>query len=69
MLNIGGALVSVPIRGLFNLTEHVFVTFDIEMSQKVSVPIRGLFNLTVCRPCLFVYSRIRKSFRPHQGII
>ena len=38
--------VSVPIRGLFNLTEHGLSEEQVA-HQLVSVPIRGLFNLTV----------------------
>ena len=39
--------VSVPIRGLFNLTEKMFYV-DLEYTKiAVSVPIRGLFNLTL----------------------
>ena len=38
--------VSVPIRGLFNLTRF-FEINDIGILNDVSVPIRGLFNLTL----------------------
>ena len=39
--------VSVPIRGLFNLTPRTLKKRNTEQSGlKVSVPIRGLFNLT-----------------------
>ena len=38
--------VSVPIRGLFNLTEHMKTLFNLDNHKNVSVPIRGLFNLT-----------------------
>ena len=37
--------VSVPIRGLFNLTEY-FENSGVKDIPYVSVPIRGLFNLT-----------------------
>ena len=37
--------VSVPIRGLFNLTRSMD-PHDIVKFKYVSVPIRGLFNLT-----------------------
>ena len=37
--------VSVPIRGLFNLTKLYYDMSDDEIAR-VSVPIRGLFNLT-----------------------
>ena len=40
-------LVSVPIRGLFNLTYLVEVIHMKEIQRTVSVPIRGLFNLTL----------------------
>ena len=40
--------VSVPIRGLFNLTEYAKVTNIKPVGfNTVSVPIRGLFNLTL----------------------
>ena len=38
--------VSVPIRGLFNLTKEFYVLLDKNNRVLVSVPIRGLFNLT-----------------------
>ena len=38
-------IVSVPIRGLFNLTQTDSELYDIN-GNYVSVPIRGLFNLT-----------------------
>ena len=38
--------VSVPIRGLFNLTILLFV-HERRKRNMVSVPIRGLFNLTL----------------------
>ena len=38
--------VSVPIRGLFNLTIERAKRYVISTLKKVSVPIRGLFNLT-----------------------
>ena len=44
-------VVSVPIRGLFNLTLDWDIEDVAEWSDGVSVPIRGLFNLTL----LFVY--------------
>ena len=37
--------VSVPIRGLFNLTSYGFLFIN-GRNYEVSVPIRGLFNLT-----------------------
>ena len=38
--------VSVPIRGLFNLTEADMQALLQRNKEAVSVPIRGLFNLT-----------------------
>ena len=60
--------VSVPIRGLFNLTITEIDHLCFILSLNVSVPIRGLFNLTV----LIFLAKVKKtkrSFRPHQGII
>ena len=62
-----GFFVSVPIRGLFNLTRddvQALVTGDFI----VSVPIRGLFNLTSYLNEGIHQFRLN-SFRPHQGII
>ena len=39
--------VSVPIRGLFNLTKQLRMAINLIKDHVVSVPIRGLFNLTV----------------------
>ena len=39
-------VVSVPIRGLFNLTLYLMGKHRKLRMLKVSVPIRGLFNLT-----------------------
>ena len=58
--------VSVPIRGLFNLTFYYVKSVHIFPPQ-VSVPIRGLFNLT-CE-LWNDYKHIMECFRPHQGII
>ena len=41
--------VSVPIRGLFNLTSVENPSDVIKVAIEVSVPIRGLFNLIVGR--------------------
>ena len=38
--------VSVPIRGLFNLTTIIMNILTLINEVEVSVPIRGLFNLT-----------------------
>ena len=38
--------ISVPIRGLFNLTEMVQTFDNCQENVFISVPIRGLFNLT-----------------------
>ena len=60
-------MVSVPIRGLFNLTfGKVCVLFVIRL--RVSVPIRGLFNLTKLKANAKNDSE-KECFRPHQGII
>ena len=40
------SFVSVPIRGLFNLTIRYYIMIMIYTCLLVSVPIRGLFNLT-----------------------
>ena len=40
--------VSVPIRGLFNLTQRASRGQKRDAEKQVSVPIRGLFNLTRC---------------------
>ena len=40
-------LVSVPIRGLFNLTSLRYEDNLYFLEDMVSVPIRGLFNLTL----------------------
>ena len=39
-------IVSVPIRGLFNLTMSYDYDYTTKLQEYVSVPIRGLFNLT-----------------------
>ena len=39
-------MVSVPIRGLFNLTRRMNTNTIEQQIELVSVPIRGLFNLT-----------------------
>ena len=41
-------IVSVPIRGLFNLTIDLVGTYRTAI-RYVSVPIRGLFNLTLLK--------------------
>ena len=63
-----GVRVSVPIRGLFNLTyASQWNDMDVFYAM-VSVPIRGLFNLTHNNLVNRVY-RLSYGFRPHQGII
>ena len=53
--------VSVPIRGLFNLTYLYSVTHKIMISY-VSVPIRGLFNLTLSlKQQIFTSSKMQKT--------
>ena len=61
-------LVSVPIRGLFNLTINDTSYITTATGGRVSVPIRGLFNLTITANLSDVV-RSSKGFRPHQGII
>ena len=42
-----GYMISVPIRGLFNLT-RIYISYNlISLCIMISVPIRGLFNLTL----------------------
>ena len=60
--------ISVPIRGLFNLTERIRNDEKRKTNFKVSVPIRGLFNLTSGEEGAY-HERLVFSFRPHQGII
>ena len=61
--------VSVPIRGLFNLTAKVTDVDFGTIPQSVSVPIRGLFNLTDYWSYDIELTEEQKGFRPHQGII
>ena len=56
--------VSVPIRGLFNLTIKYKDTIDKDKAS-VSVPIRGLFNLTT-KSNAYEYSK-RKWFPSPSG--
>ena len=60
--------VSVPIGGLFNLTQG---KGEINMNKivSVSVPTRGLFNLTLYSQRGDNENEKSKNFRPHQGII
>ena len=62
-------MVSVPIRGLFNLTFKMAKTVTTQTNIVVSVPIRGLFNLTPSAPYIRAYATLFNGFRPHQGII
>ena len=63
------ALVSVPIRGLFNLTNQFLIMKGLANRLTVSVPIRGLFNLTLYENLEdYIYNQL-EGFRPHQGII
>ena len=55
--------VSVPIRGLFNLT-FIASVLKTEEQKCVSVPIRGLFNLTNCFMVLHGSLGVL-CFRPH----
>ena len=53
--------VSVPIRGLFNLTKNNECILDTEKGYAVSVPIRGLFNLTLSlKQQIFTGSKMQK---------
>ena len=53
--------VSVPIRGLFNLT-IICIWHLILLSIQVSVPIRGLFNLTLSlKQQIFTSSKMQKT--------
>ena len=60
--------VSVPIRGLFNLTAVLGVSQWASPIDVVSVPIWGLFNLTLKNQGCNVREYL-ESFRPHLGII
>ena len=62
-------LVSVPIRGLFNLTGSQRTSRCNRNNQQVSVPIRGLFNLTYVWTADWIAEVVPDRFRPHQGII
>ena len=61
--------VSVPIRGLFNLTCDYEYSYKTIFEILVSVPIRGLFNLTVYTTWDKPFIEVYYCFRPHQGII
>ena len=55
-------LVSVPIRGLFNLTDSKLKEETFGFSGAVSVPIRGLFNLTLSlKQQIFTGSKMPKT--------
>ena len=54
--------VSVPIRGLFNLTRSARGSNYIVPIANVSVPIRGLFNLTLSlEQQIFTSSKMQKT--------
>ena len=54
--------ISVPIRGLFNLTHNVNENERAEFEERISVPIRGLFNLTLSlKQQIFTGSKIPKT--------
>ena len=61
--------VSVPIRGLFNLTMSISEIYSLLGEYWVSVPIRGLFNLTYKTAKNYLFVTMHTGFRPHQGII
>ena len=48
--------ISVPIRGLFNLTGEFGTRYSVNVEYKISVPIRGLFNLTLYLKQQMLYS-------------
>ena len=60
--------VSVPIRGLLNLTDENGDEYLRIVYNKVSVPIRGLLNLTTDAENLTV-SVTLECFRPHQVVM
>ena len=61
-------MVSVPIRGLFNLTsEKALLKANLEQMQ-VSVPIRGLFNLTTNNISSGQYRENAKVSVPIRGL-
>ena len=63
LLKKNGIEVSVPIRGLFNLTGEKWRSI-MTWSLFVSVPIRGLFNLThTVQVWIKILAILR--FRPH----
>ena len=62
-------IVSVPIRGLFNLTLYGGRFIWNMHIEQVSVPIRGLFNLTNHAHDVANANNNIEGFRPHQGII
>ena len=54
--------VSVPIRGLFNLTRFQSLNDKLKRREAVSVPIRGLFNLTLSlKQQIFTGSKMQKT--------
>ena len=56
------ARVSVPIRGLFNLTLKKIENNTLSYIDLVSVPIRGLFNLTLSvKPQVFTDRKMQKT--------
>ena len=56
------SFVSVPIRGLFNLTIRYYIMIMIYTCLLVSVPIRGLFNLTLSlKQQIFTGSKMQKT--------
>ena len=49
-------MISVPIRGLFNLTDLIIIERMVFVLTQISVPIRGLFNLTLYLKQQMLYS-------------
>ena len=66
---MAAVLVSVPIRGSFNLIGEKVPRLVFASIYSVSVPIRGSFNLIGARGGKRLIHLDSFSFRPHQGII
>ena len=62
------SLVSVPIRGLFNLTKQIIFDERYKDMDRVSVPIRGLFNLTAIENFFKSGESQRKVSVPIRGL-
>ena len=62
------SFVSVPIRGLFNLTIRYYIMIMIYTCLLVSVPIRGLFNLTMTANKVPMFHNILLVSVPIRGL-